>query len=85
MVPQPSIQTPLSFDDLSDIDRSKLDNLPLVHLPKSKYKDYALTDLVLELSHLFNQDMIKQISIESFFEQKKSEWGIPKSYDLYAS
>ena len=58
MVPNTPHLTPLTFGDLNKNDLFKLDNLPLVSLTGNKFKKYSLSDLILELSHLYNTDLV---------------------------
>jgi hypothetical protein len=76
----PSSHSSLSLSSLSNNDISHLNALPLVDL--SHLSEYALNDLVLELSHLLDSSTITSIQQEVFVENLKHQWDLPEDFSL---
>lgn len=56
----PGKHSRLSLTQLTGFDRYKLNSIPLVNVT-SEYKDFALADLIFELSHFIDDSFVESV------------------------
>jgi len=53
-----------------------LNSIPRVNIDRKQLGDYALNDLVLELSHFLDQDLVEKVNLSLLSEGMRTEWGL---------
>ena len=77
MVPKHASQ--LAMSNLSAEDMFALNQVPNVKLSKEHSK-YAMSDLVLEMSHFLDEDLVNRVEVQLVSERLRKEWGLPASF-----
>lgn len=70
----------LSFNDLSAEDIFTLNKIPNVEIIREKHGNYALNDLVLELSHFLDEATIDRVELTLMSDRMREEWKLPKNF-----
>lgn len=69
MVPKKHSQ--LTYGDLEAKNLYTLNSIPKVDLNRQNHKNYAVNDLVLELSHFLDEEVVNKVEMEIFQERIK--------------
>ena len=59
-----------------------LNQIPNVELCREKHGKFALNDLVLELSHFLDDEVINRVEMEVLSSKLTSDWGLPKDFKI---
>ena len=51
-------------------------------MDREKHGNYALNDLVLELSHFLDEEVINRVEMEVLSSKLTKDWGLPKDFKI---
>lgn len=74
---QKTIEKSLSAEDIYT-----LNTIPNVEFIKNKHGHFAVNDIVLELSHLIDEDIINRIEHEMISKRLRTTWNLPKNFQI---
>lgn len=69
-------------ETLSAEDFYTLNSIPNVELTKEKHGQFALNDIVLELSHLIDEDLVNRVEHEMIAKKLRKIWNLPKNFQI---
>jgi len=69
-------------DALSAEDIFALNQVPNVEIDRKQHGAYALSDLILEISHFLDEDVINRVETQMLSNRIKSDWSLPKSFQI---
>ena len=78
MVPKQSTQLTINAIDAKSL--YALNSISRVNIDRERHGNFALSDLVLELSHFLDEDVVNKIETEIFSERMRKEWGLSKDF-----
>ena len=78
----PNSPSSIKISNLSPNDIYALNCIPKVHLDQKKHGDYALNDLVLEMSHLVERSTVRNIDLGILEDSLKTEWDLGQNFSL---
>jgi hypothetical protein len=78
----PKKPSDLTIGDLDAKNLYTLNSIPKVQFDREKHKNFAVNDIVLELSHFLDEEVINKVEMEIFQEKIKSEWNLSKQFKL---
>ena len=59
-----------------------MNQIPNVCLDREKHGKFALNDLVLELSHFLDEEVINRVEMEVLSSKLTKDWGLPKDFKI---
>lgn len=59
-----------------------MNSISKVEIDRTKHGKYALNDLVLELSHFLDEEVINKVESEMLSERLRHEWGVSKDFKI---
>ena len=59
-----------------------INSISRVQLDRDNHGQYAINDLILEISHFLDEDVINKIEMEIFSKRVQKEWGLSKDFSL---
>jgi hypothetical protein len=62
-----------------------LNSIARVNIDRERHGSYALSDLVLELSHFLDEDFVNKVETEIYSERMRKEWGLSKDFKAVES
>jgi hypothetical protein len=78
MVPQ--IPTKLTVEDLDAKTLYALNSVSKVSIEREKHGQFSVSDLVVELSHFLDEDVVNKVETEIFSDKLRKEWGLSKDF-----
>ena len=78
----PSTPTTLTVGDVEAKSLYALNSISRVNLDREKHGAYSLSDLIVELSHFLDEDVINKVETEVFSEKLREEWGLSKDFKV---
>jgi hypothetical protein len=72
----------LSFNEIDAKNIYTLNTIARVELDRKNHGTFALNDLVLELSHFLDEEVINKVESEILSKRVSEEWGISKDFKL---
>lgn len=78
----PTFHSKYIINDLSAEDIFALNQIPNVSLQRDSHGDFALNDLVLELSHFLDEEVINRVEMHILSEKLNQDWGLPKDFKI---
>jgi hypothetical protein len=51
-----------------------------VDIKREKHGNYALNDVVLELSHFLDEEVVNKVETEIYSDRLRKEWGVSKDF-----
>jgi len=76
----PTKPTSLAIEDLDSKNLYTLNAINRVQIERERHAKYSLNDLVLELSHFLDEEVINKVEMEIFSNKMKQEWGLSKDF-----
>lgn len=70
---------------LNDVDAKSfyaLNSISRVGIERERHGQYALNDLVLELSHFLDEDVLNKVETEVFSSRLRKEWGLSNDFKV---
>jgi len=59
-----------------------LNQIPNVHIDRKKHGDYALSDLVLEVAHFLDEEVVNRVEMEIMSTRLRQDWDLPSDFKL---
>lgn len=78
----PIYPTSLTFGDLEAKNLYTLNSINNVEIERDKHGKYAVNDLVLELSHFLDEDVVNKVETEILSQKIKHEWKLSNDFKL---
>lgn len=70
---------------MNDIDANNyytLNTISKVEIDRKSHGGYALNDLILELSHFLDEEVINKVESELLSDRLRHEWGVTKDFKV---
>ena len=67
-------------DALSAEDIFTMNQIPNVEIDRKKHGGFALNDLILELSHFLDEEVINRVDMDIMSSRIREEWDLPKDF-----
>jgi hypothetical protein len=80
MVPQTS--TKLTIGDIEAKSLYALNSVSRVALERESHGQFSLSDLVVELSHFLDEEVVNKVETEIFSERLRKEWGLSADFKV---
>ena len=80
MVPQE--RTKLSIGDIEAKTLYSLNSISRVSLERVRHGEYSLSDLVVELSHFLDEEVVNKVETEIYSDKLRSEWGLSPDFKV---
>lgn len=80
MVPQTS--TKLTMGEVEAKSLYALNSVSRVSFERERHGMYSLSDLVVELSHFLDEDVVNKIETEIFSDRLRKEWGLSPDFKV---
>ena len=78
----PSRPTSLSVNKLSKNDFKTLNSVPKVSINSENHGQFALSDVLLEVSQVFDQQSVRDIELSCFQQLKKEQWNLSNEFNM---
>jgi hypothetical protein len=65
---------------LSNEDMFALNQIPNVKLDRKKHGGYAVSDLVLELSHFIDDEVVNRVEMQMMSDRLIKDWDLPENF-----
>lgn len=78
----PDNSSTLTLGDLDAKNYYTLNSIPRVQIDRNKHSSYALNDLILEISHFLDEEVVNKVETEIFSERVKQEWSLSKDFNI---
>lgn len=78
----PRTHSKQAIEDLSEEDLFTLNEIPNVEFDLEHHGEFALNDLVLELSHFLDEEVINRVEMEILSSKLTADWGLPKDFKI---
>jgi hypothetical protein len=78
----PASATSLTLKDLTGEDLFALNQVPNVQLSRKDHGNFAVNDLVLELSHFLDEDVVNRVELQLMSDRLKKDWGLPENFKI---
>mmetsp|Transcript_31265 Transcript_31265/g.47845 ORF Transcript_31265/g.47845 Transcript_31265/m.47845 type:complete len:382 (+) Transcript_31265:3481-4626(+) len=72
-----SLKAALQPDDIFT-----LNQIAGVELSSDKHGNFALNDLVVEMSHFLDEDLVNRVETEMISDRLRKEWSLPKDFQV---
>jgi len=59
-----------------------LNSISKVQINRDKHGGYALNDIVLELSHFLDEEVVNKVETEIYSDRLRKEWGVSKDFKV---
>lgn len=76
----PSESTKLTINDVDGKSFYTLNSISKVQFDRDLHGNYSLNDLVLELGHFLDEEVINKVETEFFTDRMRSEWGMTEDF-----
>jgi hypothetical protein len=76
----PASHTKLTIGDVDAKSLYALNSISRVHLERDRHGAFSLNDLVLELSHFLDEEVVNKVETEMFSDKLRREWGLSKEF-----
>ena len=78
----PQSYTNLTIGDVDAKTMYTLNSISKVSLDRESHGDFSLSDLIVELSHFLDEDVVNKVEVEIYSERLRSEWGLSKDFKV---
>lgn len=78
----PVHESKLSMKDIDAKNYYALNSIPRVHIDRDMHGKFALNDLVLELGHFLDEEVVNKIEAELYSERLRKEWGLSTDFKV---
>ena len=78
----PSAPSKLTIGDIDAKSLYALNSISRVHLERERHGTYSLNDLVVELSHFLDEEVVSKVETEIFGDKLRNEWGLSKDFKV---
>lgn len=74
--------TSQNINGLSAEDIFTLNQIPNVSLERKKHGNYALSDLVLEVAHFLDEEVVNRVEMEIMSSRLRQDWNLPSNFQI---
>jgi len=67
---------------LSAEDIFTLNQIPNVNIDRKKHGEYALSDLVLEVAHFLDEEVVNRVELEIMSSRLRRDWDLPPNFQI---
>jgi hypothetical protein len=78
----PQKHTSLAVKDIEAKSFYALNSISRVALERERHGAYSLSDLVVELSHFLDEEVVSKVETEIFGDRLKKEWGLSREFKV---
>jgi hypothetical protein len=78
----PDTESKLTLNDIDAKNFYVLNSIPKVNIDRDMHGKYSLNDLVLELSHFLDEEVVSKVETEMFSDRLRKEWGLSKDFKV---
>jgi len=78
----PDVESKLKISSISPDDMYSLNSIPHVELKREEHGNYALNDIVLELSHFLDIDTLRNVELTCLEDSLRREWELNHDFKL---
>ena len=78
----PATPTKLTLGDVDAKSLYALNSISRVQLERERHGAFSLNDLVLELSHFLDEEVVNKVETEMFGDKLRREWGLSKDFKV---
>jgi hypothetical protein len=78
----PDTESKLTLNDIDAKNFYALNSIPKVNIDRDMHGKYSLNDLVLELSHFLDEEVVSKVETEMFSDRLRKEWGLSKDFKV---
>lgn len=78
----PKTHSNLTIKDVDAKSLYSLNSISRVALERDRHGTFALNDLVVELSHFLDEDVVNKVETEVFSDRLRSDWGLSKDFKV---
>lgn len=78
----PTGPSKLTIGDIDAKSLYALNSISRVQLEREKHGTYSLNDLVVELSHFLDEEVVSKVETEIFGDKLRQEWGLSKDFKI---
>jgi hypothetical protein len=78
----PKQHSSLSIKDLDAKTMYALNSISRVAFERDRHGDYALNDLIVELGHFIDEEVVNRVETEVFSDRLKKEWGLSQDFKV---
>ena len=71
-----------SINELSGEDFFALNQIPNVQITRKDHGGFALNDIVLELSHFLDEEVINRVELQLMSDRLKKDWDLPQAFQI---
>ena len=76
----PSSPTKLAMKDVEAKSYYALNSISRVTMDRDLHGNFSLSDLVVELSHFLDEEVVNKVETEVFSDRLRKEWGLSKDF-----
>lgn len=76
----PSQVSTLTIGDIEAKNLYTLNSISRVELNRDLHGEYALSDVIVELSHFLDEEVVNKIETEMFSDRLRNEWKLSKDF-----
>jgi len=78
----PKEHTKLTIGDIDAKTLYTLNSVSRVALERERHGEYSLSDLVVELSHFLDEEVVNKVETELFSEKLRQDWGLSQDFKV---
>lgn len=78
----PTEHTKLTIGDVDAKSLYALNSISRVSLERERHGAYSLNDLVVELSHFLDEEVVNKVETEMFGDKLRKDWGLSKDFKV---
>ena len=78
----PAHHTNLTIKDVEAKSLYALNSISRVSLERDRHGSYSVNDIIVELSHFLDEDVVNKVETEVYSERLKAEWGLNKDFKV---
>ena len=78
----PAAHTKLTIGDVDAKSLYALNSISRVQLERERHGAFSLNDLVVELSHFLDEEVVNKVETEIFSDKLRNDWGLSKEFKV---
>lgn len=78
----PKEHTKLTMGDVEAKSLYALNSISKVQIERDRHGSYSLSDLVVELSHFLDEEVVNRVETEVFSDKVRQEWGLAPDFKI---
>jgi nicotinamide mononucleotide adenylyltransferase len=78
----PERESRLTLNDIDAKNYYALNSIPKVQFDRDVHGSFSLNDLVMELSHFLDEEVVNKVETELYSDRLRREWGLSKDFKV---